>query len=210
MGDAEDRLLAALPLVTFRCAIEAFPSDRLEQSWLRSLPRHGAAILSTSWLEVLRSTADLAAGLWLLGYPRNLNKTAEELSRRINALRDDAQGDKRLNLQASLLRAALDDFSAASWQIIATVLPELRVAVIQGKLPNVAERMLTDDLPRFRYIVYWDLDKRILLSMSKLYKSFPNPAVLHELHLSDLDVQLVVSGEDEEKRNSFTRLWDWL
>ena len=70
MGDAEDRLLAAWLIVAFRCAIEAFLSNRLDQSWLRSLPRHSAAILAAPWLELLRSTADLAAGLALLRYPR--------------------------------------------------------------------------------------------------------------------------------------------
>ena len=52
LGDTEDRILAAWPIVAFRCAIEAFSSEQLDQSWLRSIPRHRAAILGAPWLEL--------------------------------------------------------------------------------------------------------------------------------------------------------------
>jgi hypothetical protein len=45
LGNMEDRILDAWPVVAFRCAIEAFSSKQLDRSWLRSIPRHGAAIL---------------------------------------------------------------------------------------------------------------------------------------------------------------------
>jgi len=154
----------------------------------------------------VHSTAHLAEGFALLRYPRNFNKTTGELSRRIVALSDDAQGTERINLQAFLLRAAVDEHSMESWRLIWLVLPELRVIVLQGNLPSVAHSILTDDLPRFYSAAYWDLNKRILLSLSRLYKSFPNETVLSELRLSDSEIRLVVFGDDKEGQSFF---WDW-
>jgi GTPase-associated protein 1 len=209
LGQSEDRIVTSWPAPLLRSAVDAGLAGRLHSSWLRSIPRQYAVILGSPWLDVLHSTADLAAGLTLLGYPRYFNKTVEELSRRLAALTDDAQGTERINLQAFLLRAAIDEHSAESWRLISMVLPELRVVVLQGSLPSVAHSILTDDLPRFYSAPYWDLNKRIVLSLSRLYKSFPNESALRELRLPVSDVRLVVSGEDEEKRNPFNRLWDW-
>jgi hypothetical protein len=136
-------------------------------------------------------------------------KTAEELSRRLSELNDDAQGVERTNMQAVLLRAAIDESSADSWRLLSLVLSELRAAVIQGGLSNVAHAMLSDDLPSFYSAGYWDLNKRILLSLSKLYKIAPNDNVLNELRLSPSEVHLVVFGEEQDRRNPLTSFWDW-
>jgi len=156
------------PTPLFRAAIDAALAGRLHSSWLRSIPRHYGVILGSSWLDVLHSTADLAEGLALLRYPRYVNKTVEELSRRIVALSDDAKGTARIDLQAFLLRAAIDEDSAASWRLISMALPELRIAVLQGSLPSAAHSILIHDLPSFYSTGYWDLNKRILLSLSRL------------------------------------------
>jgi hypothetical protein len=124
-------------------------------------------------------------------------------------LSDDAKGTARIDLQAFLLRAAIDEDSAASWRLISMALPELRIAVLQGSLPSAAHSILIHDLPSFYSAGYWDLNKRILLSLSRLYKNFPNESALRELRLPNADFDLVVSGEDEVKRSSFNRLWDW-
>ena len=50
---AGDRIFAGWPAVAFRCAIEAFLSGRLSQSWLQSISRRRADILSAPWLGVL-------------------------------------------------------------------------------------------------------------------------------------------------------------
>jgi hypothetical protein len=211
LGHMEDRILDAWPVVTFRCAIEAFSSKQLDRSWFRSIPRHGAAILGAPWLELVRSTADLAAAFAVLQYPRHLMKTAEELSHRLSELSDDAQGLERTNMQAVLLRAAIDESSAESWRLLSLVLPELRTAVLHGNLPPAAPTLLTDDLPRFYSAAYWDLNKRVLLSLSKLHRTFPNESVLRELLLSESEMQLVIFGEEENsRRNPLSRLWDWL
>jgi hypothetical protein len=209
LGETEGRILDAWPVVAFRCAIEAFLSRQLDQSWLRSIPRHGAAILGAPWLEVLSSTTHLAAAFAILRYPRDLMKTTEELSRRLSELNDDVQETERTNMQAVLLRAAIDESSAESWRLLSFVLPELRAVVIQGGLSNVAHAMLTDDLPRFYSAGYWDLNKRILLSLSKLYKIAPNDDILNELRLSPPEAHLVVFGEEQDRRNPLTSFWDW-
>ena len=209
LGDAEDRILTARPVVAFRCAIQASLSGRLDQSWLRAIPRHQSAILKGPWLEVLYSTAEMAAGLAILRYPRHLMKMADELSRRISELRDDARQPERTNMQAVLLRAAIDKSSSESWRLLALVLPELRTAILNRSLPSAAHTLLTDDLPQFYSAAYWDLNKQILLSLSKLYRSSPNESALHELGLSPSDVRLVEFGEEHDKRNTRTRLWDW-
>jgi hypothetical protein len=208
LGNAEDRILSTSPSLVFRCAIEAFVSNQLDQSWLRSIPRHGAAILGVPWLQQLHSTTDLAAAFAILRYPRHLMKTAGELSQRFLELRDDADGNERSNMQAVLLRAAIDESSAESWQLLSLVLPELRVVVNQGGLSNVAHAMLTDDLPRFYSAGYWDLNKRILLSLSKLYKIAPNENVLNELQLSPSEMHLVFFGEEQNKPSSKS-FWGW-
>jgi hypothetical protein len=208
-GQSEDRIVSSWPLPLFRGTIDATLADRLHSSWLRPISRHSASVLGSPWLDALRSTADMAAGLALLLYPRNLNKTADELSRRIAALRDDVRGAERTNLQALLLRAAIDESSEASWRLISIVLPELRIVILQGNLPPIADRILTDDLPRFYSAAYWDLNKRILLSLSRLYRSFPNESAIRELHLPDTDAHLVLFGEEEDKRRSSIRPWDW-
>jgi hypothetical protein len=123
---------------------------------------------------------------------------SERLEHAILAVRSQQWPRLRINLQAFLLRMAIDEHSEESWRLIALALPELRVVVLLGSLPSVAHSILTDDLPRFSSAPYWDLNRRILLSLSRLYKSFPDGNALRGLRLPDADLQLVVSGEDEE------------
>ncbi len=201
--------MAARPIVAFRCGIQAFLSGSLDQSWLRSFPRRQSMILKGPWLDVPNSSAELAAGLAILGYPSDLMKTADELSRRLSELKDDAGQPERTNMQAVLLRAAIDELSAASWQLLALVLPELRTAIVNGSLPRAAHDLLLGDLPHFHYTEFWDLNKQILLSLSKLYQSSPNEIALLKMGLSPSEVRLVEFGEEREKRNPWTRLWDW-
>jgi GTPase-associated protein 1, N-terminal domain type 1 len=211
LGKSEDRIVANWPTAVLSCAIEALPSGQINQSWIRSIPRNEAFILNARWLDTLRSMSDLAVGLALLRFPRQLRKTANEISRCIVELKDDVGEADRTNVQAVLLRAAIDESSSDSWQLISLFLPELRVAVLQGSLPQIAHSVLMDDLPRFRSAAYWDLNKRILLSLSKLHRTFPNEDALRQLHLSESEARLVFFGEDEnDVRNPLSRLWDWL
>jgi hypothetical protein len=205
LGQSEDRLLNSQSIELFRSAVDAFAQGSLHNSWLSSIPRNQAAILRSAWLDVFRSTGDLAKAIQVLRYPRHLNKSAEELYEKLRALPDDAQGPDRADLQAFLLRAAFDNGSSSSWKLIQSVLPELRSLILQDSLPPTAHSILSDDLPRFYSAAYWDLNRRILLGLSKLHKDFPD-ATVRDLHLSDGEMNLVLAGEEEERRKSW---WPW-
>jgi hypothetical protein len=123
---------------------------------------------------------------------------------------DDAQGDERATMQAALLRTAIDEGSAQSWNLISIVLPELRVVIINAGLSRTAESMLVSDLPHFYSAGYWDLNKRILLSLSKLYAVAANNEVLHCLALTPSEMELVLFGEDRHAKNPFSKIFPWL
>jgi hypothetical protein len=208
-GASEDRVVTAWPVRIFGKAVDEKLTGRLHSSWLHSIPRHTPEILQSPWLDAVHSTAGLAAGLALLRNPRYLGKTTDELSRRLAELQDDVQGAERYNLQAFLLRAAIDESSSGSWSLIRSVLPELRIAVLRGGLPHAAHTMLSNDLPRFYAVGHWDLNKRILMSLSTLYRTCPNENAVRELHLSEDKEQLVLFGKQDDTRNLFVRLLDW-
>lgn len=204
MGEAQDRAISVWPTTAFRLAVEAFVASRLNNSWLSSFASHGANILAGPWLDLLHSTSQLAATFAMLRYPRTLAKTSGELALCLSGLNDDVQGIERSNMQAVLLRAAIDEGSAQSWRLVLIVLPELRAVILQGGLPNIAQKILTDDLPSFYSAGYWDLNKRILLSLSKLFRVAPDEYVLNRLSLSPLELQMVVYGEEYSTRHALS------
>lgn len=208
MGEAEKTIVAEAPAVAFRHAVEAYLGGRLDRSWLRSFPLFSEAILQGQWLDPLTSTAELAAAFAILSYPRRLLKSCDEVSRRLSKLNDDASTEDRVNMQAVLLRAAIDESSVQSWRLVVQVLPGLRPFIVRDELPGIAHRILKDDLPNFYSAGYWDFDKRILLSLSKLYARAPDQAALDQLSLAAADRQLVVDGERPLK-NPFSRWWDY-
>ncbi|WFU23630.1 hypothetical protein QA649_37405 [Bradyrhizobium sp. CB1717] len=207
MGDAENRIIAENPDVVFRHATGAYARGSLEGSWLQSFPSFAETILKGSWLDRATSTSELAAALAILRYPRWLSKSSEEISRRLAEMNDDAQGPDRLNMQAALLRAAIDESSSQSWRLIVQVLPQLRPSIVRGQLPASAHAFLKDDLPHFYSAGYWDLDRRILLSLQNLYGRVPNPSALDLLSLSQADRKIVLN-EEFIPRNPFSKLWD--
>lgn len=210
MGDLEGSMIASRPELVFQAAIEARCEDRIHQSWLESLAHRAANILAGNWLSRLKSTKEFAAALAILRYPRNLTRGSAEIAQRLSEMEDDAQGDDRTMLQAVLLRRAIDEASAQSWNLISMVLPELRIIIINAVLPRVAESMLVADLPNFYSAGYWDLNKRILLSLSKLNAVAPNNEVLRRLALSQTEMDLVLGGEERSK-NPFAKFWTpWL
>ncbi|MFD1987432.1 hypothetical protein ACFSOZ_33990 [Mesorhizobium newzealandense] len=210
MGDLEGTMISSKPDLFFQSAVEAYCENRIDQSWLGRLPHHSGAIFAGSWLSQLQSTIGLAAALAILRYPRNLANSSTEIAQRLSELHDDAQGDERTNMQAALLRAAVDIESAQSWSLISVVLPELRTTILKGVLPRTADTILSKDLPSFYSAGYWDLNKRILLSLSKLYRVFPNDDALHRLALNPAEQEIVLAGEERSMKYPFAKLWDWL
>jgi hypothetical protein len=207
MGEAETRIIAENPDVAFGHAVAAYAQGRLDGSWLRSFPSFSEAILRGPWLDRTATTGDLAAALAILRYPRRLPQRSDELSRRLDGMNDDAQGADRLNMKAALLRAAIDESSRASWGLVVRVLPQLRPSIVRNELPGTAHAILKDDLPHFFSAAYWDLDRRILLSLRKLYGTAPDPSALDMLSLSPTDRRTVLDEESLPK-NPFAKFWD--
>jgi hypothetical protein len=210
MGDLEDAMISSRPELVFQSAVEAYCENRIHQSWPSHLSHHVGTILAANWLSRLKSTKDFAAALSILRYPRNLAKGSAEIAQRLSEMVDDAQGDGRTTMQAALLRAAIDEGSAQSWNLISIVLPELRVVIINAGLTRTAESMLVSDLPHFYSAGYWDLNKRILLSLSKLYAVAANSEVLHRLALTPGETELVLFGEERLAKNPFSKIFPWL
>ena len=139
MGDLEDAMISSHPQLVFQSAVEAYCANRLHQSWLGQLGHRVGAILAANWLPRLKSTKEFSAALSILRYPRYLTKGSSEIAKYMSEMVDDAQGDERTTMQAALLRTAIDEGSAESWNLISIVLPELRVIVNKADLPRTAE-----------------------------------------------------------------------
>jgi hypothetical protein len=210
VGDPEDSMISSRPELVFQSAVEAYCENRLHRSWPGRLSYRVAAILAADWLSQLKSTKEFAAALSILRYPRYLAKGSAEIAQRLSDMADDAQGDERTTMQAALLRTAIDEGSAQSWNLISIVLPELRVVIINAGLSRTAESMLVSDLPHFYSAGYWDLNKRILLSLSKLYAVAANREVLDRLALTPGEMELVLFGEERSAKNPFSKIFPWL
>ena len=210
MGDLEDAMISSRPELAFINAVEAYCENRLDQSWPGRLSDHLGTILASNWLPQLKSTREFAAALSILRYPRNIAKGSAEIAQRLSQMVDDAQGDERTTMQAALLRIAIDEANAQSWNLISIVLPELRVIIINARLSRTAELLLVNDLPRFYSAPYWDLNKRILLSLSKLYAVAANDKVLRRLSLTPAETQLVLNGEEPPAQNLLSKIFPWL
>ena len=209
LGDLEDAVIHSRPEFIFQFAVDAYCDKRLHQSWCDRLSNHVGTILAVNWLQRLKSTAEFAAALSILRYPRNLLKTSAEITQRFAEMTDNAHGDERTTMQAALLRTAIDERSAQSWNLISIVLPELRIIIINAGLSRPAESMLVSDLPHFYSAGYWDLNKRILLSLSKLNLVAPNNDVLYRLDFTPAEIELILHGEDPPMKNSLLKIWNW-
>jgi cytochrome c553 len=209
MGDLEYEMISARPGLVFQSAVEAYCESRLDRSWSGHLSHRIETILAADWLSRLKSTKEFAVALSILHYPRYLRRNSAEIAQRLSEMADDARGDERTTMQAALLRTAIDEKSAQSWRLISIVLPELRVVIIDAGLSQTAESMLVNDLPHFYSAGYWDLNKRILLSLSRLYAVAANSEVLDRLALTPNEMELVLLGEERRARNPFSKLFPW-
>lgn len=207
MADLEDAMITSHSESVFQSAVQAYCENRLHQSWLGRLSQRVGTILGTNWLMRLNSTKEFAAALAILHYPRTLGKSCADIAQRLSEIIDDAQGAERTAMQAALLRTAIDEGSAQSWSLISVILPELRVIVINAGLPWIAESILVSVLPHFYSAHNWDLNKRILLCLSKLYRVAPNRDALHSLALTPADIELVLHGEARPAKKRVSKIW---
>lgn len=207
-GGANARLFKATPLTVFEAAIDAARLDELNAAWIRVLGDGSSAVIDAGWPANAKSTTNLAIGLSLLRFPRALDRSADYWADVLAALQNDASGDRLIRLQAFLLRSALLRPMSASWKLIAAVLPQLRPVILRGELPNDVYQMLSSDLPKFNNAGYWDINKRILIRLSQLKKSFPDDAgTLAALDLIKDERDTVTYGADDEERSKKSFWW---
>lgn len=209
-GTSNARLFRSRPIDIFEAAVAAARSHELASAWVNVIGDSASAILETSWPVGVTTTMDFANGLSLLRFPKSAGRTTDAWADALSSMRDDVTGDDRVRLHAFLLRAALQSKTQATWTLAAAVLPELRPVILQGDLPNDVYQMLVNDLPKYGLASNWDIDKRVLLTLSFLKRRFPDDqAALLTLNLSSEEMRTVLYGADEEEDRSRFRLWPW-
>ncbi|MET4092915.1 hypothetical protein [Bradyrhizobium sp. S3.5.5] len=190
-------------------AIGAHRSNRLDQSWIAPISGAREIILASQFVNRISSLGDVCTAIYLLGLwngASGLNRDASFWANALPRLRPDASELDVLFLYASLLILALDERSPASWKLIELTLPTVRAGVLRGQLPNNVYSLLDRAVPSIRD--NWDLNKRILMALHRLYET--NPATRQELGRAgvwDDDLDIVFYGMPEPPRQ---RLFWWL
>jgi len=209
-GASNYQLFKSMPVTIFEAAVLAVRLKEIHPAWMPVIAKNSSDILATDWLEGFRSTADLAIAVYLLRFPSNVKYFPQDWVAVLSLMRDDALGEDRTNLQAFLLGVAFQKMSSASWALVATVLPELRPVILQGALPSPSYQMLVHGLPTFHTAAYWDINKRILLGLALLMKSFPEDhGALSALQLSPKEMETVIYGAEQEDERSKSHFWPW-
>ena len=206
-GSSNAKVFGSMPSLMFDAAIDATRSHEVNPAWAHVIGEHSDVILETDWPAGTGHTVDLAIGLSLLRFPRNNGKPLELWAKALASSQDDVLGEDRVRLQAFMLREALEAKTPTTWRLVGTVLPELRTLILGDALPNDVYQMLVNDLPKFNGAAYWDLDKRILLSLSQLRKTTPDEEALGALDLSEEDAHTVMCGEEDEAARSKSGFW---
>ena len=201
-GPSNAKVFGSMPSLVFDAAIDATRSQEVNPAWAHVIGEHSDVILETDWPAGTGRTVDLAIGLSLLRFPSSNGKPLEVWAKALASSQDDVSGEDRVRLQAFMLREALEAKTPTTWRLVGTVLPELRTLILGDSLPNDVYQMLVNDLPKFNGAAYWDLDKRILLSLSQLRKTTPDEAALGALNLSEKDAHTVMCGEEDEAARS--------
>jgi hypothetical protein len=208
-GYASSQLFGIMPLQVFAEAIPEAMKGQLAPSWETAIRDNYQTVLTSSWPAEAKRSSEVAWGLSLMGYPSQADRTASFWSDLLDHVEDDVIGEQRMRFQAFLLRSALNDLSPASWKLATRTLPELRPLILENKLPSDVRRMLASELPRFNTAGYWNIDKRVLLSLSRLMHAHSDEKALNSLGLNDRDMATVIFGMDEEEKYSERRSWWW-
>lgn len=208
LGLLSSDLFRGMPSAIFAAAIEATQVGQIHMTWEQVIASNWTTILETAWPVGTRNTTSLAKGLSLLRFPVADKWVPEIWVDTLNLANDDVVGEDRVRLQAYLLRVALRNTTAASWRLLSYVLPELRVVILSGSLPSDVYQTLSRELPNFYSASSWDINKRVLLCLSKLKRDFGDDyGVLAAAHLSDSEMRTVLQGEDRQGfKNPF---WLW-
>jgi len=206
-GLSNAELLKSRPSDIFGAAVTAARSHELDPAWVSVIGDNASAILNTHWPIGVSTTTDLTKGLVLLRFPKRSERTADVWAGALSSMSDDVTGDDRTRLHGFLLKEALQTKCQGSWKLAAAVLPELRPIILNGTLPTDVYQMLMNDLPRFNSVGYWDINKRILASLSQLRRSIQDDEALNALNLSRDEMHFVLEGADKEEKRSMNPFW---
>jgi hypothetical protein len=202
-----NELLRRNPGLFFEATLNAITRNEINSAWQRLWAPHAGVIFATGWPKTERSWSRVELGVECLGYPRHIGPSAAEWAAILASMLDDLRGDDRVRLQAHLLRSALDEGSAGTWKLCSIVLPELRLIVLRGALPDDVHRMLSSDLPTFNTADYWDINRRVLISLSYLRRTITDNNVESVLGLSEYDQHVLFEGANDEDASKRSRFW---
>ncbi|MBE0614116.1 MAG: hypothetical protein IH604_10660 [Burkholderiales bacterium] len=206
-GYEAEKLLFAAPLDLTCSAIAVARQGDLERSWAQVISRNASRLPVQNILSRLQTTADFATAVSLIRISPRSRPGSTEWSNLLERSEDNVAGDARISFYAFLLTVALVQESDASWKLVARSLPAIHEAVMKSSLPEIAYGYLNNELPRFSTAHYWDLNKRILLSLATLRQHFPSGDAAAALNLNSDDTYVLNHGLDEEQERSRTKLW---
>jgi hypothetical protein len=212
LGGKSGDILASAPELVAASAIVAAREGSLNDAWLRPIANARNALLATDLLRNARTLSDVTMIARLLGLSQGvfpIGVSAANWASRWGSLEHDVSDQDVLDIEAGLFLAALGEPSAAGWELIASVLPELRGSINRQLLGGEARRILDRALPFLGYD-NWDLNRRILLALHSLHRRAPpSEALLSRAGLSGMEAEFVRVGPQEEPKNKGGFFW-WL
>jgi hypothetical protein len=208
-GYSADRLLLAAPLSIGHAAIVRASAGALNRSWERALSYNASRLPIPQLLKTQDTSSELFAAIGLFHILPRGGLSATEWLDCLQRAQDDLRGDQRVIFFSFLIVVALVAADAPNWQLFSKALPEIRGPLLDAHLPASAYNLLNYELPKFRTAQYWDLNKRIILTMAQFARHSPVQADLKALGFSDEDFDVLYNGLQEEENKTSNPYWWW-
>jgi hypothetical protein len=206
-GHTSEQLLVAAPISLTKAAVALAGEGALSRGWLQAFSWQSSRLPLLAIFRELRASTDVVRAIFLLRLSPRAPISPQDWSQLLDRLEDDSSGEARINFYAFLLVAGLTAQSSSSWRLVFAGYPAIREAVVKDQLPSAAYQWLNNELQRFHTAQYWDLDKRIVLSIARLNQTFPHRASFANLHLTKEEASWLASGLEEEDERSKSRFW---
>jgi hypothetical protein len=212
LGQGAANILTRAPALAGESVIAAARAKELNSAWLHPIESFRDALLKTNLLQHAEGLSDLTMIARLTGLSRSvfpLGQTSANWASRWPGLRRDLPEQEILDIEADLFTSGLSEASPDGWNLIAVVLPELRVSINKEPLGGDARQTLDRSLPGIGYD-NWDLNRRILLALHALRKKIhPADRILSQAGLSDVESDFVIHGPEEKPKRKSNIFW-WL
>jgi len=212
LGAAASNLLNQVPALVAASVISAARGGELHVAWLRPIASSRDKLLDTDLLQYAAGLADIQTIAKLTNLSRSvfpIGRSSANWASRWRGLKRNVSEQDVLDIEADLLSSALSEASPDSWDLIATVLPELRGTINSAPLGGIARQILDRSLPSLGYD-NWDLNRRILLALYSLQKRVSvSRLALSTAGLSEVESDFVMVGPREEPKRKLDLFW-WL